>query len=256
MKGVLACFAFLGLLMAPALADQTEVGGGIILVHGAHTEHADAHATASAVPAILVYGRHRFGRWSATLESIPGGTARVCQNSLGLNHITLSYIRPSISYDVAARTTIGLSEIAYNQRTNYGASYAPAPSGVSLERWDEVDASRVAGASVDLSQTLYRSHKNVISLQASYSPRLTATLSQTNSYRYTNGYTYSTPSSQPESGSRLELMLDAAVRAGKRTTFHYGVRYLNMNMHFSDGSLADRNAFIVPFLGWSTTLGR
>src|SRR5215469_2964633 len=264
MKGVLACLALLAIFSLPAGASETEVGGGIIVVNGAHTEQGNARATASLVPAPLLSITHRTGRLEFSLETIPPERAQVSSSRyLALRSTQLSYLNVAARYRVTQQWSVGIGEMIYNQESLYEHDNAPPvlplpPNAAYLTSFGETDRSRIVGLDFSVVNVMHPSSKTTISTRISLDPSLHGNLGVLRFDNLTTGSRNFTSSSSwlsvPETGSQFDVLVDAAVRVHKRATFHYGVRYLNMSMHFADGYLDDRNAFFVPFFGWSTTL--
>jgi hypothetical protein len=249
MKGVITALLLLPACCLPASASPTEVGASLVVVNGVHVEQTGVGARASVVPAPLLNVRQKAGRFEFAFESIPPQRAPL-SGSLGLYSTQLSYFRPSVSYQVTRNTSIGVSELIYNQESLYSYTY-PSQTDKTTDR------SRIVGVDYVLRQTLRRTARSEASLTAMIAPNLRGKLGQfTSIYVAGNVATTFGWLSFPETGSQLDLVGNNDVHINKRTTLHFGVRYLNMVMRFRNGNLADRNAFVVPFFGWSTTLGR
>jgi hypothetical protein len=256
-KRWLACLALvaaLGLAL-PARAGTTEVGVGVILVSGTHTEQTGAKATAGLVPAPLLTLDHRGAHWGFFLEAIPPlGPVQISNNVLGLKSTQLSYLAGSVRFEVSPQTRVGIGEMMYNQQSVY--QYGGIPVGVLTSTVD-TDRSRIVGAKFELLQSLRTTKKSLLTANVTLAPSLRGALGEQSTYTYEGEGSLSSPwFAVSEAGSQVSGMLENAVRENARLTLHYGVRYINLSMHFSNGALADRNAFVVPFIGVSTAFGR
>lgn len=258
MKGVLACLALLTALTLPCRASETEVGAGILVVNGTHTEQKGDRADANLIPAPLLDVRHRFGRFVFEATVIPPERAPIGANSLGLASTQLSYLDLALRFAVSRQTRIGLGEMLYNQESLYSYRYGLLPiPGAYVTGIRETDRSRIVGAELSVQQLLRASLKSTLTGSVAIAPRLYGSLGVSSKFDWSDGTTTGGKwFATPEFGSQIDVIVQNEVRANKRTTFHYGLRYLNMSMHFANGGLADRNAFLVPFFGWSTRLGR
>lgn len=263
--GVKRTLAFLCAVLSPiaASAGTTEVGGAVIFVHGSHTEQAQplpqySQAVANLVPAPFLLLEHRAGRVTLHLESIPPlGTVPVANNALGLSGVQLSYLGGYLGYALSPRTRIFVGETIFNQQTGYAHTYGSQNvSGIYVTGSHETDRSRVAGAQYGVIETLASSARSSLVATFGVNPHLSANLAQQATYSWNDGSATQTRwFVTPEAGSQIDASLVRRVFKG-RTTFAYGLRYINMTMRFADGTLADRNAFAVPFVGISTTLRR
>lgn len=256
LKGVLACLTLLAVFSLPARASQTEVGAGIFVVNGTHTEQSGARATASLVPAPLLHVIHRAGRFEFQFDAIPPEQALIGGNALGLRSTTLSYLDGTVRFRIAPSTHVGVGEMIYNQESLYKYQWGTLPvSGIYVTGVDTTDRSRIAGLEFSAKQLLRATKNAAFHFAVAYCPSLRGALGTSSRYFWNDGtQTGGRWFATSEFGSQIDAMVDNGVRIHKRTTLHYGVRYVNMSMHFSDGYLADRNVFLVPFIGLSTML--
>lgn len=234
--GALVCVASLCMIGA-AQADQTQIGAAAIIVSGTHTEPGSNVVRGSA-PAPVLFVDHRSKRWELYAEGVGGiGPQRVNgTNGVGLQSVLLSNFGASVRYALTSNTAVGVGETLYNQRSIY------QEPGFSVS-----DSSRLAGAQYAVIQSLRRSPGGELSLSIAYNPHLSANLFQS----YSNA---PVTLISPESGTQIDAKIETR-RHLRRTTLYYGVRYINLSMHFVNGELADRNAFVMPFIGVSTALG-
>lgn len=230
-----------------ARAGQTDAGVTVLLIHGQHVEQSGS-ANVPLVPAPVIDASHRFARLELSAEGIPPlGAFPVGANSLGIQSIGLSYLQGAARYWNAAGTfAIGAGETLYNQRTNYVMSSSNA---FVLGQYD---ASRVAGALYEIAGKV-QLHGIRIEASVDVNPVLHGSMHWTD-YQTVNGST-TTIDLQPdwERGSQFAAILEFSQPEGA-FELHYGVRYLNYVAHFNDGSLADRNTFAMPFIGFSRNL--
>ena len=258
MKGVILILSLLAACYLPARASQTELGAGIIVVSGTHTEQTGAQARANDVPAPMLHVLHVAGRFEFQLDAIPPSRASINGSVLGLNSTSLSYLDGTIRFSVARATLLGIGQMVYNQESLYGRQFGTLPiSGTYVTAVNTTDRSRIVGLEFSVKQSLRTTKRSALSAIVAYAPSLRGVLGASSLYTWndgthTGGHWFATS----EFGSQIDVLVDNSVRVASRAKLHYGLRYLNMSMHFSDGYLADRNAFFVPFVGWSTTLGR
>lgn len=238
---------------APAGA-QTEVGGALVVVHGAHTE-SNGRATGAAIPAPLFYLKHRLGRVTFRAEGIPPiARLRVLNSSIGLNSIELSYVSGALSYLITPRTSLGIGQTIYNQETTY--NFGGSSMGQSTVRVGETDRSRATGMQYSLEGVVARWSRSSVVARLSMNPRMTGIIGQRLDFTQPGApVTYTPWRAESENGSQVDAALTANVQR-RRLQIGYGVRYLNLIMRFSDGALADRNAFVIPFVSVGTVLGR
>ena len=223
-------------LCSVARADQTRVGGALLLVNGTHAERG-ATATGVLLPAPMLFIDHASKRWVLHAEGIVGiGPQRVGNSGYGLQSVSLSYVGASARYALTPTTALGIGETLYNQRSIYQES-----------GFNETDSSRLAGAQYLVVQSLRRSTNGALDLTLAYNPHMTANL-----FRSFSNVPFEIVDA--ESGTQLDTML-AAHHRYRHTTLSYGIRYINLTMHFVNGSIADRNTFLMPFIGLSTNLG-
>lgn len=239
---------------APAPAAPTEVGLQAAFANGAHTETAApaggptaySQATANMIPAPFLHLDQPLGRFALRLESIPPlGTIPVAKNGLGLDGVQLSYLGMSARYQVNAQAQIYAGETIYDQQSNYD-------HGTYTER----DRSRVAGVQYGALVQIHQGTRSRATFDVAFNPHMSSNLVQSATFVHANGTSQTFTITTPEAGSQIYMTLSNVVRAKARTSVEYGVRYLNLTMKFPDGTLADRNAFWVPFVGLSTTIGR
>ncbi|MDQ6929149.1 MAG: hypothetical protein M3126_00595, partial [Candidatus Eremiobacteraeota bacterium] len=249
-------FVALGLASNPAAAaeKQIEVGAALVVVHGTHTE-VSGRATAPAIPAPLLYANVRTGRLTLSAEGIPPlGHLRVLNSSLGLNSIELSYLSGMLSYHVTPRTSLGLGETIYNQETTYNLGMSGG--GSSAIRLEQTDRSRAVGTRYSIESILMDRPRSNLVAHVGFNPRMTGIIGERlDLYRAGRSTSHSPWTVQPEAGSQFDATLAAQVQT-RKLQIGYGIRYLNLVMRFPDGTLADRNAFVIPFISVGTVLGR
>jgi len=252
---VVACAAFAALSCQCANAAETQAGLDMVIITGTHTE-TFASATGSA-PAPLVHVSERIGRFEIAGEGIPPlGNIPVAANDLGLSNVNLSYFNAVIRYRVTDTTAIGIGETLYNQQSTYVTSFETGFGNPALQT--EIDSSRVAGVQYSIVQTLRQSGRSSLTLRFGVNPHLSANLHHAYKLTFSGGRIipiYPSPTTDSEAGSQIDAELTDVVRIHRTLRLEYGIRYLNMTMLFADKSLADRNAFLIPFVGLSAAVG-
>ena len=241
----LVCAAFFFCSSGASNAAQTLVGGTVIVVSGSHTEQGGT-ATASSIPAPIFFGTHRFGRFELEAEGIPPlGEFKVGNSPTGLKTIALSYFAPSIRYHVTSRTWVGLGETIYNQQSMYQNT-----------AYTELDRSRVVGLQYQVGVIVHQTLRSSLELQLAVNPHMSANLGQQVTDFFGNGTVFVYPwTSVPESGSQFDALVMNTVHY-RRLELVYGLRVINLTMHFADGSLADQNRFTMPFIGFAAPIGK
>ena len=244
-----ALLVFSGLAAIRAIADSTTAGVSIVLVHGQHTEQGGA-ADAPLIPAPVLSVSQRMRRFEFFAEGIPPlRSYPVGTNTLGIQAISLSFAQATARYWNRYGTLgAGVGDTLYNQQTTYLGWASPTFSN------GQYDASRVAGARYELLGNLPLAGGRAVEASLAVNPSLHGRAGWTN-YETVSGATttYALPSAS-ERGSQIEAILQLCRQTG-RLRWRYGVRYLNYVAHFDDGSLADRNVFLMPFIGIDRFLG-
>ena len=245
-------------MTATTVAAPVRAGGGIIFVTGTHHEP-NGEAKTSGVPAPLLFIEHDTGRFTLYAESIPPeGQVPVSGSGLGVSGVELTYLGISARYHPTATTSIGIGETIYNQQTVYSKNYEPPtnPGGTYLTSTAQTDRSRVVGVQYLVDQILHRSARSETQLSFAVNPGMRGNLGILSQSSLSNGQTFQGHwFSTPEKGTQIDSMLVESV-TNAHFTLRYGIRYLNLTMKFPDGFLADRNTFVIPFIGVSIDLGK
>ncbi len=256
-KLLLLCAVVLAIasLSSAALASTTNVGLSAIVVNGLHREM-NGTSSVSAVPAPVLWISHRTGRFTLFGEVTSSLGPTPVSNTgngfgTGLSSVQLSYLNVLLRYHLNARTEIGLGETVYNQRSTYSNPFSTLPP--------QIDTSRVVGMRYEIRERLYGTMHSNLTTHLAFNPHLSANLIESQSDGDGDhgdpGISEPIVTTQPEAGSQIDAALTNSVQ-NKRYTVSYGLRYVNMQMFFQSGELADRNSFVMPFIGVSTTVGR
>ena len=249
--------AFVALSCQCVMAAETQAGLDLVVISGTHTE-TFASATGSA-PAPLVQVSERIGRFEIAGEGVPPlGNIAVAANALGLNNVNLSYFGSAVRYRVTDTTTIGIGETLYNQQSTYVTNFQSSFGNPHPVSQTEIDSSRVAGVQYSIRQVLRQTGRSSLSVRIGVNPHLSANLHHEFHVNLRDGRSIPEPYlsyTAPEEGSQIDAVLTNAVYVRRTLRLEYGIRYLNMTMLFADKSLADRNAFLIPFVGLSAAVG-
>jgi len=242
---VAALSALIFALPLVACADELNAGITITATHGTHEEANQEIVRAPLIPApVLSLGaKHR--RVEMVFEGLPPiGPIHVQSDGQGLSGVRLGYGYGSLRFwDSQEKVALGIGESLYVQRSVY-----------TVDPFiDQFDASRVVGGRYEIVgiERLGQTIRFVSSLAVN--PRLHAVLTRT--FGGPVGHFFVAPPPNPESGAQVDIS-SRIERTRGRATIAFGLRYLNLSMKFDDGSLADRNVFVMPFVSFSTTLGR
>lgn len=236
-----------------ANAGQTSVGAAVVLTHGTHIESSGA-MNAPLVPAPIFVVRHTEGRWEFVADALPPiGAVPVANNGLGIKNISLTYDDAFVRYWNRRRTfAVGFGETLYNQRT-MSLDWQSGPN-----YGDEYGQSRVAGARYELTQRIPLRLNTTLEFYVAADPSMHGRIVYERE-DFVNGRRY-VGVAQPlwETASQI----DTAVRIIRRygpMTFSYGIRYIDytalLNNRFYHG-FADKNAFVMPFVGIERRVGR
>jgi len=234
-------------LVSVASAEATQVGATVLIVHGTHLE-SGASAPIGAIPAPLLHARHDVGRFELFAEGIPPfGRVPLGNNGLGISGIELTYLNGVVEYRLSPATRVGIGETIYNQQTTYNQ---PPIDGFPAQ---QLDRSRLVGTRYQLDQTLWQTARVHLDLQLALNPHISANLGK---HPEGLGVPPNIWVVLPEAGSQVDATLAATATSRKRIGVRYGLRYLNLIMRFPDGSLADRNTLLVPFVDITAPFGR
>ena len=250
------CFAFAVtitvLIPRAGWAQQaaSQAGVSLVFVHGQHVETGGT-TNAPFIPAPVLNASTRLRQFEITAEGIPPlRSYPIGNNGLGIQNISLSYVEGSLRYwDKTGTFAAGIGETLYNQRTDY-VSFSDSNGSIG-----QYDGSRVAGTRYELVARRPLRFGDTIEASLAVNPSLHGLVHWTDydifrgrmhSFDLRPGY---------EAGSQVEAALRFDHAVGPYT-LRYGVRYLNYVAHFSNGNLADRNTFVMPFVGIERSLGR
>lgn len=235
---------------ARAADDGTSAGISVVVVHGQHAEQGGT-ASAPLIPAPLLNIAHRFRNVEIDAEGIPPlRSFPVGNNGLGMQNIALSYLSGSVRYWNRRGTfALGIGETLYNQRTDYLGFSSP-----NFTEW-QYDKSRVAGALYEAVNRLPLHGGSVLETWIAYNPVLHGRMSWTNYETFNGGTRTQDLLPDWERGSQIQAEVRLERPAGPYT-ISYGMRYLNYQAYFDGGFFADRNTFLMPFVGVTRRLGR
>ncbi|MBV9271539.1 MAG: hypothetical protein JO165_10610 [Candidatus Eremiobacteraeota bacterium] len=240
----IALSALIFALPATARADGVSAGITITATHGTHEEANQTVITAPLIPAPILNAGLKHNHVELSAEGLPPiGPIHVENDGQGLRGVRLGYADTSLRFwDSQEKVAFGIGESLYVQRSMYFIT--PFRT--------EVDASRVVGGRYEIVgiERLGQTIRFVSSVAVN--PRLHAVLTHT--FEGPDSAHWYSPH-HPESGSQVDIA-SRIERSRGRATIAFGVRYLNLNMKFDDGSLADRNVFVMPFVSFSTVIGR
>jgi hypothetical protein len=251
--------------LASARAGETTVGLTLNATIGTHSEGANDTETLPLVPAPIFSIEHTQGRFSVFLEGLPPigpvafsdpGPAHATGTKLSLFDGALRYTLPG------TRLWVGLGATLINQATSYHTVYVePIPGSYTItEIYDRVDASRLAGARFEAGANLWTDGRQRVDVSVATSPRMHTLIRATGTENYSSTNPNMPPASYglSESDAETASLLDAQARWSflrGRSTWTVGLRYINHAATFDyDGSEADRNRLVLPFVGWSTRL--
>ncbi len=223
----------------------------------------------------------RVGRASIFLEGIPPiGPVQYDRFSQSLgdggNFTNYEQTRLSVLFGVlrfALRdgTRIGIGETILNQRSStLQGAFAPAssvmfPDGSRFtfpqltQQQIETQQSHVVGARYELSRRLIGRPRWSLDASFAASPHLTAIITDELRHAVTIGTRtrmfVRRPEFAAEQGSLIDTALSVTRIVRRNLRFSYGLRYVNYVARFADsGSLADRESFVMPFVGWSAAI--
>jgi hypothetical protein len=217
--------------LASARAGETTVGLTLNATIGTHTE-ADGSVALPVVPVPIFSIDHREGRFAVHLEGVPP------IGPVGLSNgdaTKLSLLDGAIRYAIAPHAWAGIGETIFNQRTEYPG--------------DDAQSSRVVGGRYEIGATLWRSGGQRIEASIAASPSMHGAITDVFSF----GPGLSVTSTGSERASLVDSQAAWSTTRG-RSIFTAGLRWINYSARFPDGSTADQNRILTPFVGWSTRL--
>ncbi len=146
-----------------------------------------------------------------------------------------------------------------NQSTDYRFANAYLGGGYTSSFVDDdVQSSRVAGGRFEISANLWHNAHQRLDVAFATSPRMHATIQDNDTSTFmTNdpssaGYPLVRTFSAPETASLVDAQARWLWTRG-RSAVSAGLRDINPVSKFDNFSVvADRNRFLLPFLGWST----
>ncbi len=230
LAGLLAPAVFLCAL-ASARAAETTIGLTLNATVGTHAE-AGGSVRLPIVPVPMVTLDHREGRFALHLEGVPPIGPVALSNG---DATKLSLLDGAVRYAIAPHAWAGIGETIFNQRTTYPGN--------------ETQASRVVGGRYELGATLWRSGGRQLDAQVTATPSMHGAI--------TDVFTFSVGPPLTATGSERASLVDAqaawsATRG--RSTLSAGIRWINYSARFGDGSTADQNRILTPFVGWATRI--
>uniref|UniRef100_E6Q289 Uncharacterized protein n=1 Tax=mine drainage metagenome TaxID=410659 RepID=E6Q289_9ZZZZ len=257
---LLCVLAFALFSARDASAGVTRVSVGATAIIGTHREFQPVKVTGAAVvPAFRV--SHRDGRFTLFGEGVSTlGPIAVSGVSNSLQSVDLSYLNFVLRYHLSRSMTFGVGETIYNQLSTYQFNFgaiSPPPNFVYVFGSITRQRTRTVGARFELRDALYRSKRAHLEALFAVNPRLTARWTNSGVYLYSNGTSAAVAGptiSLPESGSQIDASIQNSVRE-HHYTLVYGIRYTNLSMFLPYHLLADRNAFVIPFIGIARSFG-
>jgi hypothetical protein len=247
------------LSMSGAARADTEIGFTGALFFGSHIE-AGASTAIAGLPAPLLFVKQRTRRVEIYAEGLSTLGQIVFRNPVPASpqSTTLSYLRASLRYYTAnGRYYAGIGVVDINQRTLY------VPTTTTLSGYvgtgTETDASHLAGARYEVGASLpFRSTRVAVNFSAV--PNLQATLTQSLIGAAVPilspgvPFTFDASTISPEHGSEVDMSVTVEHRF-RHSVLGYGLRNINYSAKFSNGNLADRNVFLIPFVSLAWRLG-
>jgi hypothetical protein len=266
----------------PARATQIDLGVTAALASGTHQEQS-GRSTVPLIPVPLLTLRIPMQRFEIFAEGVPPiGPVPYRGVMQGISQSTLlSYMNASLRYRVAPHLSVGVGETIYNQSTTYsrrivthGFMYSCQPfSGCTstpvtfTNETTQVDSSHVPGMRFEVLGNWPAGKNSWLSAGFAVTPSMHAVVRTS---EWSQGWISPAPPlplpvpgrgpyrlgfNAPETGSQV----DGSIAAGRRFgpySIVYGLRYINYLARFNrDGSLADRNTLLLPFVGFERTLG-
>ena len=239
-----SAFAF----AAPARAATTRVEVRALLVNGIHTETGSTSTVAAqVVPMLEITTSEKRWAFSAEATSSLGSRAIVATSGFnpGPTSVRLSNLNAVVRYRLNSATSLGIGETIYNQASIYDQNI---PFGEPY-----AEASRVVGARFEIRREFYATAHSRWNADLAVNPHLSASLVEyepSNDADGDEGIIRATP----EAGSQVDVSIENRV-SNKRYSLTYGLRYINLSMYFPYHELADRNAFVIPFVGIARSFG-
>lgn len=245
------CVALLAVLLpCPSLArDETTVG---ITINGTSGEHVEPSGVDSVpfLPLPIFEADYEHRRVALHLEGVPPiGPVSFSGRVFGQNsQVSLSYLSGDVSVILPGnRYSFGIGETVLNQQTDY-------------PRRHETQTSRVVGARYIVRGLLYTSDRQRLEASFAFSRRVHAVQRTVFRFQELVGSGPAIPRSvafeEPEHASLVDTSLRWSIRH-ERWTFLYGLRYINYAAAYDkNNSLADRNHFLMPFIGFERRLDR
>jgi len=250
-KTLLRCSALFLVAFAfarPVGAATTRVEVRALLVNGIHTETGST-STVAAQPVPMLRITTSEKRWALFAEGTSSLGSTPINASGGFNpgptSVHLSYVNAIVRYRLNSATSLGIGETIYNQVSTY-CQNIPFSEPYA-------DASRVVGVRYEIRREFYSTPHSRWNADLAVNPHLSANLVEyepTNDADGDEGFMRMTP----ESGSQVDASISNRV-SNKRYSVTYGLRYVNLSMFFPYHELADRNAFVIPFIGIARSFG-
>lgn len=219
-----------------ALADDASVGLSLAPLLGRHEESGLTSQSAS-IPIPILQVRGRRGSVELFAEGLPVSLPIDERGSVQSFSTRLTFFDAILrAYARDDRFSAGVGTLVYDQTTSY------TPSSV-------IDASRVAGARYEIGIGLLRDARR-LRLLIDLMPNMQGDVHQHLPARGSGEV------KSVEAGSQVELELQVLNERGP-LRFEYGARYVNYVTKFTrDGTLADRNVGLLPFITFVYRIGR
>jgi len=256
--------------LASARAGETTIGVTLNPTIGAHSEEPNDRQTLPVVPAPIFSLEYETGRFAFFLEGLPP-IGPVAFNGTSVSHATgtkISLFDGAARYAFAnSRVWIGLGETVINQATTYrtvsyeGSIIVPPDPVVYpvTNILDRRDASRVVGARYEIGADLWKHGGQRLELSMAVSPTMHARLDRwfaSTDVSDVPGWPtphYEASQTVAEQASLVDGQVRWSLSRG-RSIWSLGVRYVNHVAKFDNGTLADRNTLILPFVGWAARI--
>jgi hypothetical protein len=246
-------------MTGPAAAD-TQVGITGALFFGRHIEEGSSTSIAG-LPAPLLFVKQRTGRVEVFVEGLASLGQLTYKNPApsAPAFTTLSYLRGTLRYYTKnGRYYAGLGAIDIYQKTGY----IPTTTTISgyVGTGTETDESHLSGARYEVGADLPVPSSR-LQLNFSAVPNLRASLTQGlvgNAVPILFAgvpFSFDTSQTVPERGSEIDMSATLE-RTFKHYFLSYGLRNINYSAKFSNGNLADRNVFIIPFVNLAWHIGK
>lgn len=241
-----AALVFLALFnAAPALADSPTVGVNVNLILGRQQQSSSKSTSLPTVPLPAFSAKIPIGRFAISAEGVPPiGPVSYADGRGSTQATKISYMTMEGRFRLpGGRLTFGAGTALVNQATYY-SRFTPVSE----------QSSRVAGFRFSATALLEQSLHAQTQVTAAFSPAMHGV--QHSYFRFPRFVCYPskkycrgvTDVDDAESASLVDLQASRVQRFG-RYGLRYGLRYINYSAKYPDGFAADRERFVMPFVG-------